>query len=125
FHVEAIRMQSPRDCFKSVLATAGASFRRDAVDRRIVKEVRAGDSSSGKDRNGIIDSQTDVGGWPALKSLGPPADKDGDGMPDAWEKAHSLNTADAADACKKNISKEYDNIEVYLNGLVKGVINGE
>jgi pectate lyase len=125
FHVEAIRMQSPRDCFKSVLATAGASFRRDAVDRRIVKEVRAGDSSSGKDSNGIIDSQRDVGGWPALKSLRPPADKDGDGMPDAWEKAHSLNIADAADACKKNISTEYDNIEVYLNGLVKGLINGE
>lgn len=45
---------------------------------------------------------------------------DGDGMPDAWEKAHRLNPADAADGRACTLSSEgYTNLEVYLNGLVE------
>lgn len=40
-----------------VLASAGASRHRDAVDVRVVDEVRSGGGR-------IIDSQEDVGGWP-------------------------------------------------------------
>ncbi|WP_428684726.1 pectate lyase family protein [Sphingopyxis sp.] len=42
-----------------VLGEAGASHRRDAVDRRIVEDVR---TRSGR----IIDNEADVGGWPDL-----------------------------------------------------------
>ena len=43
----------------AVLAGAGASQPRDAVDRRVVADVRA---RSGR----IIDRESDVGGWPDL-----------------------------------------------------------
>lgn len=49
---------APRGC-KSVLKNAGASLPRDAVDRRIVADVK---KRSGR----IIDNQNDVGGWPDL-----------------------------------------------------------
>lgn len=118
FAVESIMNQSAEEAFDLVLADAGASLKRDAVDRRIVEEARNGLSSFGKDKNGIIDSQHDVGGWPELKSSPSQEDKDQDGMPDSWEKTNRLNPEDASDACKKTIDKNYDNIEVYLNGLV-------
>lgn len=51
--------------YERVLADAGASRARDAVDLRIVRSVR--------DRKGrLINSQKDVGGWPELKSTAPP-----------------------------------------------------
>lgn len=50
--------RAPFGC-ASVLRSAGASAVRDAVDRRIVGDVKR---RSGK----IIDSQEDVGGWPDL-----------------------------------------------------------
>ena len=95
--------------YERVLASAGASKRRDPVDLAIVAGVR--------DRTGHqIDSQTDMGGWPVLKSLPAPVDSDADGMPDSWEIAHHLNPKedDSAEVGKDG----FTNIEVYLNGLV-------
>ena len=49
--------------YKAVLKHAGASHRRDAIDRRIVKEVRkgtAGYKGSITGLPGIIDSENDV-----------------------------------------------------------------
>ena len=51
------------DAYKSVLKYAGASHRRDAVDRRIVKEVKAGKATFKGSMNGfpgIIDNENDV-----------------------------------------------------------------
>ena len=51
------------DAYKSVLKYAGASHRRDAVDRRIVKEVKAGKATFKGSLNGfpgIIDNENDV-----------------------------------------------------------------
>lgn len=123
FDVEAIREQSAEQAFKLVLAGAGASFRRDAVDVRVVEEVRTGKSLSGKNKNGIIDSPKDVGGWPQLVSQPAPPDADQDGMPDAWEKDQKLDPQNPADAAQRTIDKGYSNIEVYLNGLVKGIMS--
>lgn len=67
-----------------ILAIAGASCVRDAVDSRVVADVRDG---TGR----LIDSQTEVGGWPQLATGAAPADTDGDGLPDAWEAAHGSN----------------------------------
>ena len=47
------------------------------------------------------------------------ADTDGDGMPDAWEAANGLNPKSSADGVKYNLSKEYTNLEVYINSLVE------
>ena len=123
FPVEEIRKQSAEQCFQDVLETAGASLHRDEVDTRIVNEVRTGESPWGKNKDGIIDSQKDVGGWPELRSPPAPRDRDFDGIPDAWEIAHRLNPRDALDACRKTIDEDYDNIEVYLNSLVKEIVD--
>ena len=98
-----------KDLLKLVLPTVGASLpKRDAVDTRLIDHVR---HHTGK----IIDSQTQVGGWPELKSGKVPLDSDNDGIPDAWEIKHGLNPHDPADASL--IGKYgYSNIEEYLNG---------
>jgi hypothetical protein len=116
---ESINEELPLLAFEAVLKHAGASLRRDAVDTRIVKEARSGKSTKGKKANGIIDSQTETEGWPVLKSLPAPADRDQDGMPDDWEKKNKLNPENASDAAAFTLSKTYSNVEVYLNDLVK------
>lgn len=111
--------RSAVDAFAPVLAAAGASLVRDAIDRRVVEEVRMGKPQFG--RHGIIDSQKDVGGWPDLRSLPAPPDADRDGMPDAWEKMHGLNPHDPADRNLDRNGDGYTNLEEYLNELVRAV----
>lgn len=96
--------------YARVLAGAGASRVRDSVDARVVAGVR--------DRTGRqIDSQSEVGGWPKLRSLPAPRDSDGDGMPDAWERGHGLDP-DAADANGDRDRDGFTNIEEWLADLV-------
>lgn len=116
--VERIEEQEATAAYTLVLKYAGASLKRDPVDERIVNEVQNGDSRSGVNKDGILDSQSQVGGWPLLQSLPAPDDGDKDGIPDAWEKQNSLDPGDPSDACKRTIVSEYDNVEVYLNSLV-------
>lgn len=107
--------QTAEAAYETVLAQAGASLpRRDAIDARIVEEVRRGSATHGN--NGIISSQADVGGWPELKSLPAPPDSDGDGMPDGWEIKYGLNPNDPSDARGDLNGSGYTNIEEYLNG---------
>jgi pectate lyase len=108
-----VETEPAQRAYERVLAGAGASWpRRDAVDARVVLSVRR---STGRQ----IDSQSEVGGWPDLKSAPAPVDSDGDGIPDKWEKAHGLNPHDASDGCQPAADGSgYSNIEVYLNGLV-------
>ncbi|WP_373494067.1 Ig-like domain-containing protein [Aquiflexum sp.] len=108
------------NAYVSVLEKAGASLSRDQVDQRIVQEVSTGKvtfKGSKTGLSGIIDSQKDVGGWPQLKSLPAPKDTDRDGMPDEWEIANGLDPKKADDK-GYNLSKEYTNIEVYINSLI-------
>lgn len=122
FKVDEIAVDKAEDAYTEVLRHAGASFVRDAVDARIISETRNNNAASGKKKNGIIDSQRDVGGWPELKASTPAVDSDRDGMPDNWEKKHGLDPADASDASLQTLEAGYDNIEVYLNSLIESVI---
>lgn len=109
--------------FESVLNFAGASFSRDAVDTRVVNETRNGTTTYSGSKTayaGILDSQADAGGWPVLANATPPADADNDGMPDAWELEMLLDP-NKADASGRNLSTGYDNIEVYINSIVKSI----
>lgn len=119
FAVETIEVQSAEEAFTAVLKNAGASYRRDIVDKRIIEEAKTGKSTCGKGKDGIIDSQKDVGGWPILKSEPAPTDKDADGIPDDWETKHTLDPTNGADGASYTLSKSYTNLEVYLNELVK------
>jgi pectate lyase len=126
----AIHQQTAQEAYKSVLDNAGATLpKRDAVDARIVEEARNGTATyegvTYKQKNpaidksrkcGIIDSQTDVGGWPELKSLPAPADTDHDGMPDEWERKHGLNPGDPSDSAMDADGDGYTNIEECING---------
>ena len=116
---------SALEAYQKTLDFAGASLVRDPVDLRIVQETRNGTftfNGSNGSRNGIIDSQRDVGGWPVLKTLPAPLDTDGDGMPDAWESANGLNPSVSNDK-EYNLSPYYTDIEVYINSLVQGIID--
>lgn len=104
------RTQTAREAAELVLARAGASLPRDAVDKRVTDDVR-------NRRGKLLDSQREVGGWPVLQSKLAPADTDRDGMPDAWEKAHGLNPNNSADRNADRTGDGYTNLEEYLNSL--------
>ena len=110
FATAPVKTVSAQDAYELVLATVGASLpARDSVDARLVNDVR---TRGGK----LINSQSEVGGWPGLKSGPLPLDTDNDGIPDAWETAHGLNPRDPSDASALAKSG-YTNIEEFINGL--------
>lgn len=114
--VMTIPEQTALQAYELVLAEAGASYKRDAVDKRIVSEVGKGTVTYG--HNGIIDSQKAVGGWPILNTAPAPKDSDQDGMPDTWEKENGLDPQDPKDEAEFNLSEAYTNVELYLNQLL-------
>lgn len=104
-------LQSAADAYETVLAESGATLpARDAVDLRIVNSVRNG---TGK----VIEKETDFPEnerWPDYRSLPPPKDSDGDGIPDFWEKQFGLDANDASDSTNIGAGG-YANIEHYFN----------
>ncbi|MFM7244224.1 MAG: polysaccharide lyase family 1 protein [Planctomycetaceae bacterium] len=109
------------EAYASVMADVGANRPRlDEHDRRIVREVAERSFSVKGSRGGlpgIIDTQADVGGWPDLKSGPVPADADGDGLADDWEKAHGLDPASPADGNAIPAGSDLTNLERYLDHL--------
>ena len=104
--------QSAEDAYETVLDKAGCSLHRDAVDERIVNEVRNG---SGK----LVNTPSDAGGYPTLAAGTAPTDTDRDGMPDVWEDEHGLDKSASADGKLYALDDNYTNLEVYLNSLVQ------
>ena len=105
--------------YSRVLAHVG-TIRRDAVERRIVDEVRTGTArykgSSGK--GGIIDSPADAEGWPAYPTAEPVVDEDHDGMADDWERAHGFDPTNPDDGAMVASAEGYTALEIYLNSLM-------
>ena len=117
--------------YEQVLAYAGASLHRDAIDELMVSDTRNGEGTytgSGLAK-GLINSQDDLkpagapadwSAWPELKQGVVPVDTDQDGMPDEWETANGLNPNDKADG-KKIADNGYSNVENYINSLVADI----
>jgi pectate lyase len=106
----AVTTLDPAEAFTKVLAEAGCTLPgRDAVDLRVIEDVRSG-------RTRIVNDPAEVGGWPALAPGTPPPDTDHDGMPDAWENSHAMRTNDATDASGDADGDGYTNVEEFLNG---------
>ncbi len=122
FEVIKIKEDKPEIAYEKILKDAGCSLNRDSYDCRIIREVSTGKVSGGETfgggNKGIIDSQEEVGGWPELKKGMPEIDRDKDGMPDEWEKEHGLNPESALDANLYSLTKNYTNVEVYLNAVI-------
>ena len=117
FECTPIAKQTAEQAYEEVLAHGGASLVRDAVDRRLVEEVRSGGatfSGSVGGKPGLIDSQNDVGGWPEYHSTDAPHDSNNDGVPDGWLEKNDYHSKKATD---KN-EEGYTYLEVYLNRLL-------
>ena len=115
--------------YSAVCSYAGASLRRDAVDKRIVTGVKSG---TGRIINDIDDIKTEYGSaWPVLSATDAEkaaiADTDGDGIPDAYESAWGLDKSNAQDGAAKSLDKNgrYTNLEMYLHYLVREVVSAQ
>nr|MDT0657182.1 cellulose binding domain-containing protein [Micromonospora sp. DSM 115978] len=111
FDFPTIAAGSAATAYQAVVTGAGASLRRDAVDRRVVDSVL-------RQTGAIITDPAAVDGFGSLAGGTPPADSDRDGMPDAWERGNGLNPANAGDANALG-PDGYPNIERYLNSLAR------
>jgi hypothetical protein len=122
-----VKTYSAKEAYEKVLQFGGASLVRDAIDLHVLKDVKNGSftyKGSKGSTNGIIDSQNDVGGFPTLNSGKPQLDSDNDGMPDEWEIKNKLNPK-VANANGRDLDKNYDNIEVYFNEIVKKITKNQ
>lgn len=128
FNAGSISTSLATVAYDKVLNYAGASLVRDAVDTRIVSETLNGTytyTGSNGSTNGLIDTQSDVGGWPTYNSSTAPTDTDNDGMPDTWEASNGLNSNSAADGTTYTLDPNYTNVEVYINSLVASISNSQ
>lgn len=136
FPMPQITIMSAEEAYEFVLNNVGATLpKRDAVDERVIKQVRTGtieykdglENSIGKEfikrrlpadsyKKGIITHPDQVGGYPNYKGKAY-KDSDNDGIPDAWEKKYGLNPKDASDANGDLNGDGYTNIEKYINGI--------
>jgi hypothetical protein len=118
--------------FDMICQYAGASLVRDAVDERACSDAKSGtatfkDGGNGS-KNGIIDTQTAVGGWPVYtatsEEMAAVKDSDADGMPDWFEKQFALDASDSSDAGARTLDSygRYTNLEMYLHYLVRDIV---
>lgn len=126
-----------KKAYEYVLENAGATLpKRDAVDIRIVEQVRTGKIQYKEEgivkgvgsqyvkrrlpedsyKQGIITHVSQVGGYPEYNGT-PYKDSDNDGMPDEWEKKYKLNPNDPSDANGDLSGDGYTNIEKFINGI--------
>ena len=103
--------ETAEEAYATILSKSGCSLQRDAIDLRIVEEVKNGSGT-------LIDNPQQVGGWPTLQGE-PQKDTDLDGIPDAWEEAHGLNPRSYADHKVQSLVPGHSNLEVYLCDMVK------
>lgn len=125
-----ITTHTAENAFNMVTAYAGASYKKDVIDQRIAKESQEGSytyTGSNGSTGGLIDTQSDVGGWPEYVSKDKLTDFDNDGMPDVWETANGLNPKLASDAKEYTLDSKgwYTNIEVYCNSLVEDLVKAQ
>ena len=132
---EAVTTHDAKNAYNMVLAFAGASIRRDALDLIMVSDTRNGTASFTGSGNGkgFINTQSDIKysdgtvGLPTLAAGTAETDTDGDGMPDAWETANGLNPSDKADGSTYSLDKfgYYTNVEIYINGIVEDLVKAQ
>ena len=109
--------ESAQNAYTTVLDYAGASLKRDAVDIRIINDVKNGTGS-------IINNVIDTPGYPDLDKGTPIIDTDKDGMPDSWETQQMAALGVTGKPVSEfkpnayNITAKYTNLEVYINSLV-------
>ncbi len=108
FTAPLVNTDSAKIACERVLAFVGASAARDTADVRLINDVRI-------QTGALIDSETQVGGWPTLNSAVASPDTDQDGIPDYWEVAAGWS---ASVANNNHVNADgYTDLEWYLNWL--------
>lgn len=124
FDVPYVKTETAEEAYASVLKWVGASYKRDSTDLRIINEVTNNlaplRASNGTTYGGLIDTQSDVGGWEvySYNSEEVPADLDRDGIADEWETEKGLNPNDNTDGNKLDASG-YTMLEIYLTDILR------
>tara|TARA_R110002073_G_scaffold241497_3_gene403340 strand:- start:26735 stop:28210 length:1476 start_codon:yes stop_codon:yes gene_type:complete len=109
----AVTTQPSQLAYEQVLQKAGA-FPRDVVTTRDVQEVR--------DRGGMWGARIPSDLMSGLSPTTAPADSDGDGMPDDWERSRGLDPANGKD--HKTVMKSgYTAIETYINERADALVS--
>jgi pectate lyase len=122
----AITLVDAKEAYELVLSKAGC-WPRDRVTKRTIEEVKAQSGAWG--RNAELTPSDE---W-FLEGLTPgqaEQDTDGDGMPDAWERAQGLNAESASDAgtivpngkTPGDRHAGYSYVEYYLNELADKLV---
>lgn len=129
FFESYVNTQSATAAYKNVLSDVGANqpfF--DKHDKRIVDETLKGTytyKGSKSGLGGMIDNESDAGGFPNFVSETRPADwdTDHDGLPNWWEKAFGLNeNSKAGDFSDVNADADKDGftqLDNYLDWLAQ------
>jgi len=126
---------SAADAFVRICEVGGASLSRDSVDERACSDASTGkatftDGGNGS-KNGIIDTQSAVGGWPEYTAtpdqMNSVKDSDGDGMPDWFEDEFGLDKSDPADGNRisLDILGRYTNLDMYLHYIVREIVESQ
>ena len=128
-------VHSAEGAFGRIVEYGGASLRRDVVDERACSDAMAGEVSftdgGNGSKNGLVDTQSAVGGWPSYDAddseIGQTKDTDGDGMPDWFEEKFGLDKSSSSDGNAVTLDKygRYANLEMYLHYLVRDIISGQ
>lgn len=108
----ATKSMPARQAYDQVLSQSGA-FPRDAVDARIVGEVRSG--------TGQI--RAAPGEMPGIANAAPYADRDRDGMADSWEVARGLDPR-RNDAWSDANGNGWANFDEFLNFAHRALLQG-
>lgn len=114
------------DCHTSaekIMALAGMRLYRDTHDARYIENVVDGDflaAGSNGSQYGVIDSQSDVGGW--WEPTPATGDHDIDGISIAWKNSKGL-TVGVNVANDYDLDDDYPNLEVYANELVADYVD--
>lgn len=131
-----VKIMPAKEAYEFVLNNVGATLpKRDAVDERIIRQVRSGKIEykegeypvigaeyvkrrlpADSYKMGIINDIAQVGGYPEYKGT-PYKDSDKDGMPDSWEIKYKMNPNDPSDAVLDCNGDGYTNVEKYINGI--------
>jgi len=105
-----LELDTAETAYERALNEAGAILpRRSAQDARLINDIRNG-------TGGMINSPSEVGGYPTDEAVSNVKDSDKDGMPDDWEVENGLNPNDASDSSLFR-DDGYTNLEYYLNNL--------
>ena len=118
FEHEPVSTQNAENVYKKVVNYAGASLKKDDVDKRLAREILT-------ERRNFFDGTAgyskQIGNYPTYNTSKAEVDSDGDGIPDDWEFAHNLNPYDGGDG-RMMTKSGYTNLETYLNSLADTVV---